>query len=516
MVDFTRLDEHLKASARDHGNDFAYSYLDKRVTYSELYSRVLKISGYLYEAGYRKGDGIALILPNSDAFLEMYHGALAIGMFVVPLNPLYTPNELLYMLKDSGVKVIVAPVQMAPIAPMVMQALPGVSLIVAGDSYESIVAPLITFDTVVAHQPIQKLDEKLMIDDLAVVLYTSGTTGKPKGAMLTHQNLSSNAMMAGIHLRFSGDDRIVTVLPMFHVFSLTVCVNAGIFSAAELIILPRFSPKEVIKVIEETKATIFAGVPTMYNFIMQAAGDTHVDFHSLRYCISGGAAMPVAILNAFEKRFDVIVLEGYGLSEASPVTAFAPVDGRPRKVGSIGVSLPMVEQRVVDEQDQEVPVGEVGELVVRGPNVMKGYLGRPEDTQKALRDGWLHTGDMAKMDEDQYFYIVDRKKDMILVGGFNVYPREVEEVLFTCDGVLEAAVVGVPNSDYGEEVVACIVRKNESITAEYIERYCESHLAKYKLPTRILFMDDLPKNMTGKVVRRELREQLQDKAINNM
>ncbi|WP_281267804.1 long-chain-fatty-acid--CoA ligase [Sulfoacidibacillus thermotolerans] len=515
MDEFVRLDEHLRMSARDHGDDYAYSYLGKRVTYKELYARVLRISGFLYESGFRKGDGMAIILPNSDAFLEMYHAALAIGMFVVPLNPLYTPNELLYMLKDSAVKMIVAPVQMAPIAPMVLQALPGVRLIVAGDSEETLPDSLISYESVLEHNPLTKVAEDLTVEDLAVVLYTSGTTGKPKGAMLTHRNLSSNAMMAGVYLGFSGSDRIVTVLPMFHVFSLTVCVNAGIFRAAELIILPRFSPKEVITVIEETKATIFAGVPTMYNFILQAAGDRVVDFHSLRYCISGGAAMPVAVLEAFEKRFSVTVLEGYGLSEASPITAFAPVDGRPRKVGSIGVSLPMVDQKVVNEFDEEVPVGEVGELVVRGPNVMKGYLGLPKETETALRNGWLHTGDMARMDEDGYFYIVDRKKDMILVGGFNVYPREVEEVLFTYEGVLEVAVVGMPNPDYGEEVVACIVRKNESVTEEKIRHFCETRLAKYKQPTKILFMDELPKNMTGKIVRRELREQLADQLKKN-
>ncbi len=510
MVDFIRLDDQLKASARDHGDNYAYSYLGERVTYGDLYARVRRISGALYELGFRKGDGLAIILPNSEAFLEMYYAALSIGMFVVPLNPLYTPNELLYMLQDSAVKIIVAPVQMAPIAPMVMQALPGVKLIVAGESGELIDHSLIAFESLLEHGALMDIPEELAIDDLAVILYTSGTTGKPKGAMLTHQNLSSNAMMAGIHLHLSRTDRIITVLPMFHVFSLTVCVNAGIFSAAELIILSRFSPKEVIKVIEETKATLFAGVPTMYNFILQAAGDMDVDFHSLRYCISGGAAMPVAVLTEFEQRFGVTVLEGYGLSEASPITAFAPVDGRPRKVGSIGVSLPMVEQKVFDAQDHEVPVGEVGELVVRGPNVMKGYLGQPENTKIALRSGWLHTGDMARMDEDGYFYIVDRKKDMILVGGYNVYPREIEEVLFAYDGVLEAAVIGVPNDNYGEEVVACIVSKNDSVTADGIRRFCENRLAKYKQPTKILFMQDLPKNMTGKVVRRELREHVVD------
>ncbi len=342
-------------------------------------------------------------------------------------------------------------------------------------------------------------------DDTAIILYTSGTTGNPKGAMLSHGNVYSNARDVSTYLGYRADDRIIATLPVFHVFALTVVVNAPLISGATVLLAPRFSPSEIFALAKEQQATVFAGVPTMYNFLYLLPEGKPEDFSTIRLAISGGASLPVALLHNFEQKFNVRVSEGYGLSEASPVTCFNPLD-RERKAGSIGTSINNVENRVVDINGREVPVGEVGELVVRGPNVMKGYYKMPEETAMAIRDGWLFTGDLAKVDDEGYFYIVDRKKDMIIVGGYNVYPREVEEVLFAHDNIVEAAVVGYPDLNFGEAVHAYIVLKEESAsTADDILAYCAKHMVKYKVPKVIEILDELPKNTTGKILRRSLK-----------
>ena len=343
-------------------------------------------------------------------------------------------------------------------------------------------------------------------NETAIILYTSGTTGRPKGAMLTHKNIYSNARDVADYLGFSGDDRVVATLPVFHVFALTVVVNAPLLRGATILLVPRFSPGDIFKITREKEATVFAGVPTMYNFLYQFPEGRKEDFDSIRLSISGGASLPVALLHNFEEKFDVRISEGYGLSESSPVTCFNPTD-RERIPGSIGTNITNVENKVVDELGNEVPDGEVGELIVRGPNVMKGYYKMPEETAAALRDGWLYTGDLARRDEDGYFYIVDRKKDLVIVGGYNVYPREVEEVLFEHRDVVEAAVIGVPDPDFGEAVHAFVVLKDgvkEDI--ESLESYCKKRLAKYKVPKQFEFLNELPKNTTGKILRRSLKE----------
>src|SRR5690606_38035101 len=283
-----------------------------------------------------------------------------------------------------------------------------------------------------------------------------------------------------------------------------------LIQGATIILVPRFNPKDVFDAIKSTKATVFAGVPTMYNFMYQYPEAKTSDFDSIRLAISGGSALPVALLHNFEDKFNVRISEGYGLSEASPVTCFNPLD-RERVPGSIGTDIVNVVNKVVDEYGDEVPVGEVGELVVQGPNVMKGYYKMPEETAAAIRDGWLYTGDLARVDEEGYFYIVDRKKDMIIVGGYNVYPREVEEVLFAHPAVLEAAVVGLPDPDFGEEVNAYVVFKDPSVSVEDLKAYCAEHLAKYKVPRQFEVLQELPKNTTGKILRRSLKDQAMQK-----
>lgn len=507
------LSEQLSLTAQSHPEKDAYIFQGDRVSYREFDASVTKFASKLSELGYGKGDHIALVSGNSPLFMIGLYGALRAGTTVIPINPTYTADEMGYILKNGDVKAVMTmDVLMEKFEHMdatldvyhyfVADTGTGVDL-----EQSSLSAKMKSFTKSVVDGSLQFEGPGLGDEEVGVVLYTSGTTGKPKGAMLTHKNLYSNAIDVAEYLQISSDDRVIATLPMFHVFCLTVCLNAPVMNAGTVLIVPKFSPQEVFATAEENKATVFAGVPTMYNYLLQTGKDQAQTFRHMRLCISGGSSLPVALLESFEKQFDVRVSEGYGLSEASPVTAFNPLD-RPRKAGSIGQNIKNVENKVVDELGEEVPVGEVGELVVRGPNVMKGYYKLPEETAVTIRDGWLYTGDMAKVDEEGYFYIVDRKKDMILVGGYNVYPREVEEVLYKHENVTEVAVVGAPDPELGETVTSFIVTDNPALKESDLIDYCRNHLAKYKLPSRIEFMSELPKNTTGKILRKNLREQL--------
>ncbi|RFU63553.1 fatty acid--CoA ligase family protein [Peribacillus saganii] len=495
----------------------AFYFMDQATTYAELDASVTKFADGLGKLGVKKGDHVALLLGNSPYFIIGLYGALRLGATVIPINPIYTPDEIGYILNNGDVRTVITLDILLPLMEKMDSLLPGVEHVISCDTTEekggldvhslSIYPKLKSFTSVVASGDAGFQGPELEEDETAIILYTSGTTGKPKGAMLTHKNLYSNAQDVADYLKINENDRVITALPMFHVFCLTVALNAPLMSGGTLVIVPRFSPKEVFRIASEYEITLFAGVPTMYNFLYQYEEGTAEDLKSLRLCISGGASMPVALLNSFEKKFNVQISEGYGLSEASPVTCFNPLD-RPRKPGSIGTSIIHVENRVVDELGEEVPVGQVGELVVKGPNVMKGYYKLPEETAAAIKDGWLYTGDLARMDDEGYFYIVDRKKDMVIVGGYNVYPREVEEVLYSHPDVVEAAVIGVPDPNQGETVHCFVVKKNDLLTEAELKAFCSEHLAKYKLPSQIDFLEELPKNTTGKILRRSLRSQI--------
>ncbi|GEN34339.1 fatty acid--CoA ligase family protein [Aneurinibacillus danicus] len=496
--------ENIERGVREFPERIAYIFQGMEATYGQLYQQAKNTAAYLAEKGIGKGDHVALLLGNSPHFLISYYGVLLTGAAVVPINPIYTPKEIMYILHNSQSKVAIAAAPLLPAFEGIKQMLPDLHevVLVGGDSEHKWTTP---FEKIAAHSSEGWQRPEIDGDDLAVILYTSGTTGQPKGAMLTQRNLASNAEAIAEYLGVTEADTFVTVLPMFHVFCMTVCMNAPIAIGATMLILPKFSPTEVVQAIREHKATLFVGVPTMYNFIMQTPGVSPEDLASLRICISGGASLPVALLHNFEKKFGKVISEGYGLSEASPVTAFNPVHGV-RKPGSIGVDIPGVENKIVDAEGEELERGQVGELIVRGPNVMKGYLNMPEETSRTIQGGWLYTGDMAYMDEDGYIFIVDRKKDMIIVGGYNVYPREVEEVLYEHPQVIEAAVIGVPDENLGEAVQAYVVARDESLTEEELKAHCRTELAKYKVPSKIVFLDELPKNTTGKILRRTLRD----------
>ncbi|WP_394219887.1 fatty acid--CoA ligase family protein [Halobacillus trueperi] len=507
------LSEQLSLTAQRHPAKDAYIFQGQRVSYQEFDATVTKFASKLSELGYGKGDHLALVSGNSPLFMIGLYGALRAGTTVIPINPTYTVDEMSYILKNGDVRAVMTMDVLIDKFEVMDHDLDVGHYFVAdtgtGVDLEtsSLNGKMKSFTSVVEEGSLDYEASPLDNQDVGVILYTSGTTGKPKGAMLTHQNLYSNATDVADYLKITADDRVIATLPMFHVFCLTVCLNAPVMNGGTVLIVPKFSPQEVFATAEEHQATVFAGVPTMYNYLLQTGKEQAPTFRHMRLCISGGSSLPVALLESFEKQFNVRVSEGYGLSEASPVTAFNPLD-RPRKAGSIGQNIKNVENKVVDELGEELPAGEVGELIVKGPNVMKGYYKLPEETAVTIRDGWLYTGDMARQDEDGYFYIVDRKKDMILVGGYNVYPREVEEVLYQHEDVTEVAVVGAPDPELGETVISFVVSKNPTLTDAQLTEYCRDHLAKYKVPSRIEFMSELPKNTTGKILRKNLREQL--------
>ncbi|VEF48739.1 AMP-dependent synthetase and ligase [Bacillus freudenreichii] len=499
--------DSLQEAAIKHREKIAYYFMDEATTFEALNVSVNKFASGLADTGIRKGDHVALLLGNSPHFIISLYGIMRIGAIAVPINPTYTPSEIAYILKDGDVKAVIALDQMVPYIDKLREAVPKIEHYIICETGAQLNIELETFSEILHSGDIDFRPVPVTREDTAVVLYTSGTTGKPKGAMLTHENLYSNARDIRDYLKMDNEDTVITTLPMFHVFSLTVALNAPLISGSTMIIVPKFSPKEIFRVAKKYKATIFAGVPTMYNFLYQYPDSNPEDFSSMRLCISGGASMPVALLKNFEEKFNVVISEGYGLSEASPVTCFNPLD-RPRKPGSIGTSIINVENKVVDEFGNELPAGEVGELAVRGPNVMKGYYNLPDETAAAIRNGWLYTGDLAKMDGDGYFYIVDRKKDLIIVGGYNVYPREVEEVLYEHPDVLEAAVIGVPDTEQGEAVKAFIVPRDEKAAKPELHQYLAERLAPYKLPKSIEILEELPKNSTGKIMKRELKKRV--------
>ncbi|MFC0274587.1 fatty acid--CoA ligase family protein [Metabacillus herbersteinensis] len=516
------LSSKFSLTAKTFQNKPAFIFEGQETSYAQLEGAINQFASGLKELGVKKGDHVGVLLGNTPYFVISLYGVLRAGATVIPINPIYTPDEIGYILNNGDVKTVITLDLLVPLFEKMNAHLPKVESVIVCDTPPteakqnvdvttlSVYSKLKPFTTVLSLGSAIFEGPELADDDTAVILYTSGTTGKPKGAMLTHKNLYSNAIDTGEYLKMNDTDKVVATLPMFHVFCLTVSLNAPLMSGATLLIVPRFTPGEIFKLVKDNEATVFAGVPTMYNFLLQFEGANPDELKSLRLCISGGASMPVALLKGFEQKFKVVISEGYGLSEASPVTCFNPLD-RPRKAGSIGTNIVNVENKVVNELGEEVPPNQVGELIVKGPNVMKGYYKMPEETAHTIRDGWLYTGDLARVDEEGYIFIVDRKKDLIIVGGYNVYPREVEEVLYNHEDVVEVAVVGVPDLNFGEGVKCFVVSKKADLTEETLLEYCKEHLAKYKVPSSIEFLNELPKNTTGKILRRALKGQVLQK-----
>jgi long-chain acyl-CoA synthetase len=490
----------------------------------------------LHDLGVKKGDRVSINLPNIPQFVIAFYAALRLGAIIVQTNPMYTERELKELLNDSGAETIVALDLLYPRVEAI-RSQTGLKRVIL-TSVKDLLPPLLR-----AFYPIKELLERKRVslkggdfhkfgellrryrgrrppevkfdpaEDVALLQYTGGTTGLPKGAMLTHRNLVANAFQTrSWFLRArEGHERVLAVLPFFHVYGMTVAMNLPISLASAMILLPRFQIDEVLKTINRYQPTMFPGAPTIYVAFNNHPHIKRYKIGSINECISGSAPLPVEVKKRFEELTGGRLVEGYGLSEASPVTHSNPLDGRDIP-GSIGLPFPDTDAKIVDPQSgEELGVGEVGELVIRGPQVMKGYWNRPEETAQTLKDGWLHTGDIAKMDERGYFYIVDREKDMIIASGYNVYPREVEEVLYQHPKVAEAAVVGVPDPYRGETVKAFIVpHAGEELDEEEIISFCRKQLAAYKVPRLIEFREALPKTAVGKILKRELRaEELQ-------
>ena len=502
--------ELLSATVARQPDAVALRVGDARITYRELDQATAATAGWLRARGVQPGDRVAVMLPNVPAFVGVYEALMRTGAVMVPLNPLFTPRELRYFLEDSGARILWT----MPGLPAVdeVAADPEVDVQVVKDDLESI-AKACAAEGIAPVAEITPRDP----DDDAVLLYTSGTTGRPKGARLTHTNLRSNAMATATGLgRLGPDDVVFAALPMFHVFGLSVVLNGAVFAGSTLSLMPRFEPEAAYDQLQDHGITFLPGVPTMHGAFLavararREAGAGPADFSRLRMPLSGGASLPVDTLHAAEKLFGVPVLEGYGLSENAGACFFNPVDA-PTRPGTVGRPVDGFEFRIVAMDGTEVPEEDLetsGELRIRGEGIMAGYWGRPEDTEAAFdEDGWFRTGDIARRDEAGYVVIVDRLKDVIIRGGMNVYPREVEEVLYEHPDVTEAAVVGVGDERLGEEVVAFVsVTPGSTVSEEELKAFAAERLARYKQPRAVTIMDGLPKNATGKILRRELRQ----------
>jgi long-chain acyl-CoA synthetase len=497
----------LEESAKAKPEKPALILGEQELTYAELRKTAKRLANALASMGVERGDKVALMVPNVPQFAVAYFGILNVGASVVPLNVLLKGPEVGYHLENSDAVALVAWEGFLEEAQEGFDKVKRCENLIVVEEPGGGGAPEGTrgFERLLAESSDEYEMAQTMPEDTAVVIYTSGTTGRPKGAELTHFNMFYNAVCnADKLLGVREDDVCVAVLPLFHIFGQTCVMNAGIYSGNTVVLVPRFEPEAVLQAMQDTGVTIFTGVPTMYQYLLRYPGLNEYDTSSLRIGVSGGAAIPVEVLREFEEKFGVVILEGYGLSETSPTTCFNRSTEQ-RKIGSIGLPIWGTEARVVDGEDEEVPRGERGELVVRGHNIMKGYYKNPEATEEAMKNGWFHTGDMATMDEDGFIFIVDRVKDMIVRGGYNVYPREIEEVIYEHEAIAEVAVIGVPHEELGEEVQAIVaLKEGESATEEEIIAFAKERVATYKYPRSVLFMDDLPKTATGKILKREL------------
>jgi long-chain acyl-CoA synthetase len=529
------LHTNLEESARKHPDATATIFMDAKLTYGQLNALVDRFAAALQGLGVRKGARVAVYAANCPQFIVGYYGALKVGAIVVPFNPLYAAREVEHQLKDSGAETMLAMSRFYPIVKEVRARTPLKNLVLTNikEYFPPVVKLLFTlvkekgegdrqdiagvadtywFQELIARAPSKPEPVDVKPSDTAVLLYTGGTTGVPKGAELTHANIMANAVMCRdwVHDIREGKEVGLTALPLYHSFGMTTCMNLSILTAGAMLLIP--NPRDIpglMKAINKHHPTLFPGVPTMYVAFNNFRDIGKYDVKSIRACISGAAGLPVEVQTHFEELTGGHLVEGFGLSEASPVTHSNPVFGKNR-IGTIGLPFPDTDAKImdVDTGTKELAPGEIGELVIRGPQVMKGYWNMPKETEIALRDGWLYTGDIATMDEEGYFRIVDRKKDMIIAGGFNIYPRDVEEVLYQHPKVQEAVVAGIPDLYRGETVKAYVIlKKGETATEQEIIAFCRGKMAKYKVPTAVEFRTELPKTIVGKILRRMLVEE---------
>jgi long-chain acyl-CoA synthetase len=485
----------LSESARQNANKTFIKFEGKKLSYSEADRLVGLCAGGLRAIGLEARGRAAILMENCPEYIISYFAVLRAGGIIVPVNTFLTPDEVSYILRDSCSKILIYSEGFSSHTEKIKGSVPGLTALKFGEIPTAETGPSGVSDS-----------------DVAVLLYTSGTTGFPKGAMLTHTNLVSNAEASVKALQVSQRDRFLLFLPLFHSFAFTACVLVPVYSGAGIVLLKSVKPfSNVLKSIIRDRITLFAGVPTIFNILANKKIPLMMRLLlklvlNIRACISGAAALPADTLRAFETRFKVPLIEGYGLTEASPVVAVNPLKGI-RKPYSVGLPVQGVEVAIIDENGDKAPAGVVGELIVKGPNVMKGYFNKEEETWAALRDGWLYTGDLAKIDEDGYIYIVDRKKDLIIVDGMNIYPREVEDIIMKLSSVEECAMVGVADGRGSETPLLYIKKKEDAFVEEAeIRSYMKGRLAQFKIPRKIIFIDEFPKTATGKIKKTELRK----------
>ncbi|MFH2044480.1 MAG: long-chain fatty acid--CoA ligase [Pseudomonadota bacterium] len=510
----------LESSTRERPHHIAVIYNEIKLSYAAVNAAANQVANGIVGLGIQPGDKVALSCLNLPYFPIVYYGILKTGAVVVPLNVLLKPREIAYHLSDSDAKAYFCfeGTKQLPMGETGWDSFQKTEtcehfiLMQRDPDGPSSISNAKTLRDLISNQPSTFQTVSTDANDTAVILYTSGTTGRPKGAELSHVNMVLNARLSDTMYKAHVDDVHLVVLPLFHSFAQSLQMNAGFYNCATISLTHRFDPDEVLEIMQRDNVTFFQGVPTMYVALLNYPEAEKYDLkkiaNTLRYCLCGGSAMPVEAMKAFEKRFKVKIHEGYGLTETSPAASSTfSLTYRKYKPGSIGVPVWGVEIRIVDEKDNDVPQGEPGEIVIRGHNVMKGYYKNPLATKEAFRNGWFYTGDIGRFDEDGYIYIIDRVKDMIIRGGFNVYSREVEEILLTHPDVALAAVIGVAHKKYGEEIKAFIVKKEGArTTEEEIKAWAKENLAAYKYPREIEFRDTLPMSATGKILKKELRQ----------
>lgn len=502
------LAQYLEDTAREHPAKTAVRYEGQSITFDELNRSCNRLANGLTQLGLAPGDHCMVMLPNSIEVVIIYYALTKLGAVIVPVNFLFKKHELEHILADAKPRAFIGTEPYLDEIRAAMQSTfePEVKLTV-GALANGNFRPL---DGVYGERddfrpyPVQD-------DDSLTILYTSGTTGVPKGVMLTHHNHASEArILAEMRGKFDPAVVVIGVLPLYHIFGITSVINVSIYAGFTIELLPHFDPQKVLELVEGEKQTILFGVPTMYNRLIQVASQNPPARSSLKFCISGGSSLPVEFLHRFEKLLNTKIYEGYGLTEA-PVCVENPYGGL-TKPGSIGLPIPEFSAKIIDSDGNQVAAGEKGELLIKGPGVMKGYLNRPDETGKTIRDGWLYTGDIARMDDDHYIYIVDRKKDLVIRGGYNVYPREIEEVMYQIPEILEVAVFGTPHEDFGEEVSAVVVlQEGARIEPDTIREFVKQRVAPYKYPRIIqIVADALPKSGTGKILKKEIRKKFGD------
>jgi len=502
---FKNLQDLIETQAERFGDKAVIRFHDEDVTYRDLDERSSRVAAALRKLGIRKGDRVCLLMDNGPEFYYAYFGIIKLGAIAGPVNCWWQTGEIQYLLNDSGAAALFVDAPYRQHADRVRGATPALKHWIARGFEADGYLPFASF----LRGEDRREDVSIGWDDISTIVYTSGTTGNPKGVLLSHGNILTNSWQATKLADISDRDVVMCFLPLFHVNGLVITGTAPMSVGAQIVLRKNFSATDFWETVARYRVNIFSGVPTVYQILLATPGSENVDVSSLRYGVCGAAPMPVEAIRRFEEKFRMIIVEGYGLTEGTAGATANPINGV-RKIGSIGIPFEGSEIRIVDEEDREVPQGDVGEIVIRGGHVMKGYFNKPEETARTLRGGWLHTGDMAYRDEDGYLFIVDRKKEMVIRGGENIYPKELEGILFTHPKILEAAVVGVPDPIYGEEVLACVVlRPGEMLDEEELRDWCRGNMASYKVPRYVDFRDSLPKNIIGKVLKKELRGVLQ-------